>query len=102
VNHLHVPLLPFPYTFNAVVVIALGDMAVASVTLVVLVDAVNPLQWMLFVLAVPVVTAVVVTLMPSLPSAVGRRMLFCGLQPSCSGTRDVNLGGNEDPCEAAE
>jgi hypothetical protein len=64
-NHLHIPVDTIPYTFNAVAVIAFGDVAVASGTFFILVDVVNAFRppWMLIVLVIPRVT----TLRPSLP-----------------------------------
>jgi hypothetical protein len=57
-NHLHVLLLPCPYAFDAVAVIALGDdVVVASEAFVVLVDALASLTlWILFSLTTPKVT----------------------------------------------
>jgi hypothetical protein len=53
-NHLHVLLLPFPYTFDAVAVLVLSDMAVASKAFIVLVDAItSSTLWMLFGLTIP-------------------------------------------------
>jgi hypothetical protein len=53
-NHLHIPVDTIPYTFNAVAVIAFGDVAVASGTFFILVDVVNDFRppWMLVVLII--------------------------------------------------
>jgi hypothetical protein len=79
-NHLHVLLLPFPYTFDAVAVIALSDVAVDSEAFVVQ-SVVSPSDYHWHV-----------------AHAAGWRMLVCG----CSGTQNVNLRVNGDPREAVE